>query len=337
MAMRWVSPQTIRWEGRLRKSILKSFIIIPLSLLLFLILIASFSSCSKPNLGNIVREHVAAVNNDDIEKNLTFFTDDSVFQPDPATKLSGKAQVRNLMEWDVANHARLSLKDLKVAGNTVITEITENNEGWRLLGIDCPFSATYEFRGRQIRRVKLEFSPESWKTFEDAFGPFAEWAKLAHPEEFQRMNEAGYSADGARLFLFLAKEWRDKIQTESVEQELIKLENEWVKAWIKSDIVFFDRIVADDFTFTSPWSGAVGKAEFLALVESGDRVFASWALADMKVRIYSNAAVVTGGNALQETYKGKDVSSQNRWTHTWVKLAGHWQCVAAHSSRIAQE
>ena len=46
---------------------------IPLPLLLSLILIACFSACSKPNLGDIVREHIKAVNNDDVEKNLTLF------------------------------------------------------------------------------------------------------------------------------------------------------------------------------------------------------------------------------------------------------------------------
>jgi ketosteroid isomerase-like protein len=128
-----------------------------------------------------------------------------------------------------------------------------------------------------------------------------------------------------------------KAQTGTVEQELIKLENEWADAWVKSDVAFFERIMSDDYTFTSPWSGVVNKADFLAFMKSGDRVFASYMLADMKVRVYGEAAVVTGRNALKETYKGEDVSSQNRWTHTWVNFAGRWQCVAAHSSRIAQK
>ena len=133
--------------------------IVPLSFLLALVLMVSISSCSKPNLADIVREHIAAVNNDDIEKNLTFFTDDAVFEPDPATKLSGKAQVRNLMEWDVANNARLSIKDLKVKGNTVIAELTEKNEGWKLLGIDIPFTATYEFRGSSDTKSEARILP----------------------------------------------------------------------------------------------------------------------------------------------------------------------------------
>ena len=126
-------------------------------------------------------------------------------------------------------------------------------------------------------------------------------------------------------------------QTESVEQELIRLENAWADAWVKRDFAFFDRIMADDFTWTSPWGEVFTKTHNLALVKSGRDVIASWVLAEMKVRVYGDAAVVSGFDTVKETYKGEDVSGQNRFTHTWVKLAGRWQCAAAHSSEIAQK
>ena len=126
-------------------------------------------------------------------------------------------------------------------------------------------------------------------------------------------------------------------QTQSVEQELIKLENEWADAWVKSDVAFFDRIMADDYTWTSPWGDVSTKADNFALVKSGEDVITSWVLADMKVRVYGDAAVVTGCSTIKETYKGEDVSGQERWTHTWVKRAGRWQCVAGHSSEIGQK
>ena len=322
----------------MKRPILKFSMTVPLSFLLALLLIVSFSSCSRPNLGDIVREHIQAVNNDDVEKNLTFFTNESLFEPDAATKLSGKAQVRNLMEWDVVNNARLSIKDLKVKGNTVIAELTEKNEGWRFLGIDIPFTATYEFRGRYIRRVKLEFSPDSWKIFEDAFKPFAEWAKRTHPEEYQRMSEAGYSAEGARFFLSLAKEWRDSTQTESAEQQLIRLENNWNDAIVKHDWAFFDQILAEDYISTN-FDGSVGtKAGFLEFLKSGESVMASSIVDDMKVRIYGDAAVVTGRfTTVRELYQGKNLSGRYRFTDTWGKRAGQWQGVAEHVSRIAQK
>ena len=52
----------------MKNTILKFSMTVPLPLLLALILIACFSSCSKPNLSDIVREHIKAVNNDDIKK-----------------------------------------------------------------------------------------------------------------------------------------------------------------------------------------------------------------------------------------------------------------------------
>ena len=324
----------------MKKLIPKSSMIVPLPLLLSLIFIASFSSCSRPNLADIVRKHVAAVNNDDVENNLTFFTDDGVFEPDAATKLSGKAQVRNLMEWDVVNNARLSIKDLKVEGNTVMAVLTEKNEGWRLLGIkELPFMAIYEFQHRQIRRVKLEFSSESWKIFEDAFKPFAEWAKQAQPEEYQRMSEAGYSAEGARLFLSLAKEWREKTDAErlSAEQEFKKLEEEIGQAWAKRDVASYDRILADDYTWTD-FDGIVWtKAQDLEMLNSGEVVNTSYAVDDWKVRVYGDTAVVTGRNTVKEMWKGRDTSGQYRYTDTWVKRDGRWQLVASHTSKIAQK
>ena len=58
---------------------------------------------------------------------------------------------------------------------------------------------------------------------------------------------------------------------------------------------------------------------------------------DMKARVYGDAAVVTGRNTSKETLKGKDISGLYRWTDTWIKEAGRWQCVATHASMIVQK
>lgn len=131
----------------MKKLLPKLSIIVPLPLLLALILIAYFSSCSKPNLADIVREHIKAVNTDDVKKNLTFFADDIVFEIFDDVKLSGKDQLRGLMESDVVNKARLTINDIKVEGDTVIVKLTEKNEGYRLLGIEePPFKAILKTR-----------------------------------------------------------------------------------------------------------------------------------------------------------------------------------------------
>jgi hypothetical protein len=288
----------------------------PLTFLLSLILAISISSCSKPNLGDIVREHIKAVNNDDVEKNLAFFTDDIVFEIFDAVKLSGKDKLRGLMESDVVNKARLTINDMKVEGDTVIVDLTEKNEGYRLLGIEeDSFKAIYEFRGRLLEKVKLEGTPEGAKLYDEKYKPFAEWASKEHPEEFKKQETGGYTAENCGLYLSLLKEWRDKISTErvSAEQELIKLENGWNDASVKHDWAFFDQILADDYTGTDFDGNGGTKLQFLERLKSGESVMTSSITDEMKVRIYGNSAVVTGHTTtVNEQYKGKDISGQYR-------------------------
>lgn len=195
----------------MKKPLPKFSMTVPLPLLLALILIAYFSSCSKPNLGDIVREHIKAVNNNDVEKNLTFFTDDIVFEIFDDVKISGKDQLRGLMESDVVNKARLTINDIKVEGDTVIVKLKEKNEIYRLLGIEePPFMAIFRFRGRLVEKVKLEGTPEGATLYDEKYNPFAEWASKEHPEEFKKQETGGYTAENCRLYLSLLKEWRDK-------------------------------------------------------------------------------------------------------------------------------
>ena len=126
-------------------------------------------------------------------------------------------------------------------------------------------------------------------------------------------------------------------QTESVEQQLKKLEKEIGHAWAKRDVASYDRILADDYTWTD-FDGIVWtKAQDLETLKSGEVVNTSYVVDDWKVRVYGNAAVVTGRTTVKETWKGKDVSGQYRYTDTWVKRAGRWQLVASHTSKIAQK
>jgi len=325
----------------MKSSIFRCSITVPLPLLLTLILIISSSSCSKPNLGDIVREHIKNVNNNDVKKNLTFFTDDIVFITDIPRKLTGKDQLKDLMEWDVVKKTQLTIDDIKVEGTTVIAKLIEKNEADRLVGIEeYPFIAIFKFRGRLIEEVKLESLPVA-KLLDEKYKSFDEWAGKEHPQESSKMEKDRPSAEKARLFLSLLKEWRDRTSTERVtaEQELIKLENRWNDAIVKHDWTFFDQILADDYISTN-FDGNVGtKADFLEFLKSGESVMAASIVDDMKVRIYGDAAVVTGRfTTVKELYQGKDLSGRYRLTDTWVKdYLGHWRCVAEHVSRIAQK
>jgi hypothetical protein len=124
--------------------------------------------------------------------------------------------LRDLMEWDVVKKARLTVMDMKVKGRTVIVKLTEKNEADRLLGIEeYPFIAVYQFRGRLLEKVKLESHPEAKlleEKYDEKYKSFSEWASKEHPQEFNKMENGGPTAENARLLLSLLQEWRDKTQ-----------------------------------------------------------------------------------------------------------------------------
>jgi ketosteroid isomerase-like protein len=120
-----------------------------------------------------------------------------------------------------------------------------------------------------------------------------------------------------------------------VEQALIKLENDWNDASMKRDVALLGRLLADDYIFTDPDGVMFTKAQNLEMLKSGDDVVTSAVASDMKVRVYGNAAIVTGLNAVKEQLKGKDISGTYAYTDTWVKRPGSWVCVATHASRLA--
>ncbi|GEM_PF-320801 len=127
-------------------------------------------------------------------------------------------------------------------------------------------------------------------------------------------------------------------QTESVQQELIKLENELNDAWVNRDIVPFDRILADDYVGTDEEGNVMTKAQELANIKSGAYLSTSAVKDDIKVRVYGDAAVVTGRGTYKGRYKGKEYTNRYRWTDTWVKdNLGRWRCVAFHDSKIVRK
>ena len=123
----------------------------------------------------------------------------------------------------------------------------------------------------------------------------------------------------------------------SVQNELIKLENDWNNALVKRDAAALSRILADDWTIIDPDGIIMTKTEFLASIKSGEDVFTSAVGDEWKVRVYGDAAVVLQRWTAKEQYKGKDVSGQSCYTDTWIKKAGRWQCVATAGSKITKK
>jgi ketosteroid isomerase-like protein len=123
----------------------------------------------------------------------------------------------------------------------------------------------------------------------------------------------------------------------TTEQELLGLMQDWMNAEVKGDMPFLDRFIADECTITDPAGAVWTKAQFLAGLTSGEGAVLSYALDNMKARVYGEAAVVTGRMTAKQTFQGKDISGQYQCTDMFIRTAGRWQCVAIHLSMIAAQ
>jgi ketosteroid isomerase-like protein len=128
-------------------------------------------------------------------------------------------------------------------------------------------------------------------------------------------------------------------QSGSAEQELIKLENEWGEAVVKRDaasIAMLRDSMADECIMI--YDGSVfTKAQYFEYVKSIKEEILSFVSDEWKVRVYGDAAVVMARGTMKMRLAGKETTTQWRFTDTWVKRAGRWQCVALHNSTIAQK
>ena len=129
----------------------------------------------------------------------------------------------------------------------------------------------------------------------------------------------------------------DKKQSK-IEAELIQLERDIGQANIKRDKAFFERVEAEEFIFTDSGGGTTTKAEDVASLDkpTGEFKLVSYDVDEMKVSVYGNTAVVTGGTTTVLRSKDREITNKSRFTDVFVRRGGRWQIVAGHSSRIRE-
>ena len=118
----------------------------------------------------------------------------------------------------------------------------------------------------------------------------------------------------------------------AASQELIELENKWVKALVKSDTESLSSIFADTYVDTDEHSHRSGKEGVLSFLKSGDLKLDSIKLLDMQVHVYGDAAVVTGTATQSGRFLGGPVAARIIFTDTFIKQSGEWRAVASHRS-----
>lgn len=122
----------------------------------------------------------------------------------------------------------------------------------------------------------------------------------------------------------------------NAEPEILKLEREWLDAYVKRDAAAMERIEADEFAITYPNGEVATKAQEVARMKSEGAVNPSLKLSteETKVRLYGDTAVLTGVFIQRYLENGKETIARERYTDVWVKRNGTWQVVASQLTKI---
>ena len=117
---------------------------------------------------------------------------------------------------------------------------------------------------------------------------------------------------------------------------LNELEQRLIRAWLEGDRETVEALLADDWTVIDPGGRVLTKAQVLEEgFETGVRKIESGTIDDVKVRVFGDAAVVTGRTTAAGSYAGAAFSVTLRFTDVCVRRGDDWQVVASQGTLVA--
>ena len=122
------------------------------------------------------------------------------------------------------------------------------------------------------------------------------------------------------------------------EEEVRKLERQWLDAYEQHDSEAMNRIVADDFIITFPNGTMQTKPQLMSMIAKPNpsspkmRFYTE----DVRSRSYGDTVILMGRVVTEYERDGKKVKEQSRYTDTYVKRNGRWQVVASHLSNVEE-
>jgi ketosteroid isomerase-like protein len=122
---------------------------------------------------------------------------------------------------------------------------------------------------------------------------------------------------------------------DDLTKQLDALNRKWMESYVNRDVAFLERHIADDYVGTFPDGTVLDKQSEIDALSSGAVILEEMRANEMSVRVYGEAAVITGRSTIKAQVKGQDESGEYRFTDVWVKRNDRWVAVASQVTRIA--
>ena len=120
----------------------------------------------------------------------------------------------------------------------------------------------------------------------------------------------------------------------STEATFIKLQHDWAEARKARDVPFLEQFYAAEFTVGNMYGGEATRTQDIAMFSSGDLHPSVITDDQMKVDLLGTAALVTGVEHLEGSYKGHNGAFDLRFANTYVLRDGRWQLVRHQATPI---
>lgn len=122
-------------------------------------------------------------------------------------------------------------------------------------------------------------------------------------------------------------------QDRSDDAQIVAALHRACEAYRTGDVEFLEGFLADNYTLTDSRGNVTRRDADLAQVRAGDPRYEVFENRDMDVRLYGDAAVVTGITSVKGTSGGEPFKADFQFTDTMIKRDGRWQIAASHISR----
>jgi len=114
-----------------------------------------------------------------------------------------------------------------------------------------------------------------------------------------------------------------------------KVEQQFFSSLIQSDHTALDRVLTDDFLLIDVMRGAeIDKASLLQVIQSGQLKFETIEPSEVRLRLYADAAIITGRTHMYGRFGDVPFTAHSRYTHVYVQQKSAWRLASAQGTPI---
>ena len=122
-----------------------------------------------------------------------------------------------------------------------------------------------------------------------------------------------------------------------MEEELVKVEEEFANAIVKNNPDEIRQFVGDDWIIINADGGIIDRERFLEVIKSGTLTHEMMESEDIRVRVYGDSAVVSALTRSKGKFMGHEFTTHERSTDVFVRRDGQWRCVLTQLTAFTKQ